>query len=181
MGDRIYIKAGPAGGKQGQAWDDGIFHSVTAIFLTYTTSRIVSIQFAYADERGNRRLSLRRGGAGGNSFEAIQITGPITSVSGSYSMISGRPAHVQSLVFDAGGVRHGPYGYASGSVTAFGRGTTQFSFSASGNRIRGFHGYSDGFYLQSIGVYIDSGTTSRMQASPSSYPKLLEAPKEESE
>ncbi|ONK81884.1 uncharacterized protein A4U43_C01F33850 [Asparagus officinalis] len=167
-GDRIYIKAGPAGSWQGQAWDDGVFHSVATIFLTYTAFGIVSIQFAYADERGNRRLSLRRGGAGGTSFETIQITGPITSVSGYYWN------HVTSLVIDAGGVRHGPYG------SAFGRGT-EFSFGASGTCIRGFHGCSDGDVLRSIGVYIDSATTSRMRASPSSSTKLLQAPKEESE
>lgn len=63
------VSAGPWGGDDGVAWDDGVYSSVKQVVITYGMA-IDSIQFEY-DEYGSSILSEKHGGRGGYQTDKV--------------------------------------------------------------------------------------------------------------
>ncbi|KAJ6846869.1 jacalin-related lectin 3-like [Iris pallida] len=147
-----FIKLACVGGiDSGNVWD--YFHSkIDQILIWYSSDVICCLQFLRRDLDCKTKLSPKYGGVGtsATNFEAILVGGSVLEISGSFY---GYCIRTLRIVTSSG--TYGPYGTAKALYTPF-------SFKTPIG-IVGFHGFYRPDYLSAIGVYIDTGSGSKVK------------------
>ncbi|PRQ51244.1 putative jacalin-like lectin domain-containing protein [Rosa chinensis] len=135
------------GGTGGDLWDDGMYHGVREITVTYGQC-IDSIRVVY-DIDDKLVNAHRHGGDGGDDTDQITLDYPnefLVSVSGHYSEApNGDAVVIWSLKFESNRRTFGPFGHEQGEL---------FTFTVEdGDQIVGMKGRS-GWYIDAIGFHI---------------------------
>ncbi|KAK1427341.1 hypothetical protein QVD17_16024 [Tagetes erecta] len=154
--------AGPWGASGGKPWDDGIFSTVTRVYVHLGKLNVIyALQFEYTKRDGRSVLSQIHGGNDGSRIllaEHKPLFGQVgldskdvymTGISGYYGPVEGYNGleAIASISFHTNKGIHGPYGEERG------HGYTYFSSTSLG-KVSGFHGKVNGF-LSAIGVHME--------------------------
>ncbi|KAL7123762.1 hypothetical protein ABFS83_14G004000 [Erythranthe nasuta] len=146
------IKIGPAGSKNGTAWDEKGHSKIVQIFVSHD-DEINSLQFEYA-ENGTLVLSETHGTSEGYRFDVVKLKHPaeyITYISGYKSSNNN---NLCSVTFGTNRGEYGPYGKFTVNKDK------DFIFRLGDDRqFGGFHGTADNNGVRSIGVYLQPITS----------------------
>ncbi|KAJ3696584.1 hypothetical protein LUZ61_000289 [Rhynchospora tenuis] len=156
-GKEIHIQVGPYGGTGGTDWDDGCHRRIERIFVSYSSRYIGSIQTVYKDFSNNIVIAPRRGPYS-YTFEVVHPPPetPITRIDG---------------YFDRTGITYLEFSTNNGKIGSFGSKTGSPFTYKDPRGFAGFHGRSNGIYLVSLGVHVNSCATKYLNPSTSSSSK----------
>ncbi|OIT21534.1 PREDICTED: inactive protein RESTRICTED TEV MOVEMENT 1-like [Nicotiana attenuata] len=156
------IKVGPVGGKNGTVWDEKGRGEIAKIFLSTGPDFVLSLQFLYV-ENGQFVLSDRYGAHHNYTFATVVLDYPsefITWISGTYYTNG-----LRSITFGTNKSSYGPYGRNTVNPLAP---YFSFSFQIGDDRsFDGFHGTKTDAFIESIGVYMKTITSSMITATVS--------------
>ncbi|XP_039071261.1 jacalin-related lectin 2-like [Hibiscus syriacus] len=158
------VKIGPIGkDDEGFEWNVKGFDEITRIYISYTPSTIVSLQFKYTNLCARNVLSLQYGKSNGSHFNVVSLDDSeyITGVKGMFDREKG----IRSLTFITDKRKFGPFGYIDGDDSAAGGSGklinwpvcsyTPFDLQfGDSRRLAGFFGRLKDGQLTSIGVYL---------------------------
>ncbi|KAH0733715.1 hypothetical protein KY285_009422 [Solanum tuberosum] len=157
------IKVGPAGGKEkkGGVWDEKGKGEIAKIFVSDDKHAIQSLQFLFVNN-GNFVLSNRHGDAAHDANFATVVLDYqsefLTWISGFHDLEpNNKWMYLRSITFGTNKGTYGPYGMK----TAVNLKLKEFYFQIGDDRsFGGFHGTKHGNYIESIGVYLNTITSS---------------------
>ncbi|VYS49631.1 unnamed protein product [Arabidopsis thaliana] len=134
------------GSKIIKSWDDGVFHGIRKVYVSYSINHVACITFDYIS---NHSVVKRQHGNNTSLVEEFELDYPnefITSVDGTFKNSGMRKVMcVTSLVFKTSKGRISP---TYGSVTG-----TKFVLETKGCALAGFHGWTFLGFLTAIGAY----------------------------
>ncbi|KAM3326635.1 inactive protein RESTRICTED TEV MOVEMENT 1-like [Capsicum chacoense] len=156
------IEVGPAGevSRYGTtSWDAKGRGELAQIFVSYDDDTVCSLQFLYY--KNGKLVSTKHGYDDGRhvSFDSAILDYPsefLTSISGSFHSVTNGAA-LSSITFGTNKASYGPFGDPSSTSTK------HFNFQI-GNQFSfgGFHGSVRSGFINSIGIYIKTSTTSNI-------------------
>ncbi|ESQ47120.1 hypothetical protein EUTSA_v10027653mg [Eutrema salsugineum] len=146
----LIIKMGPIGGKNGDAFDDGVFVGVKNIIVAKEGGVFDCISYIKIEYEKDGKFETREHGTIRGELQEFSVDYPneyITSVGGSYDrVIYYETVLIKSLIFKTS------YGRTSPVLGGKPAGTEFMLESKNGGRLLGFHGRS-GQALDAIGTY----------------------------
>ncbi|KAM3249115.1 inactive protein RESTRICTED TEV MOVEMENT 1-like [Capsicum annuum] len=156
------IEVGPAGEVRRYgttSWDAKGRGELAQIFVSYDHNSVYSLQFLFY--KNGKLVSEKHGFDDGRhvNFDSVILDYPsefLTSISGSFHSITNGAA-LSSITFGTNKASYGPFGDPSSTSTK------HFNFQI-GNQFSfgGFHGSVRSGFINSIGVYIKTSTTSKI-------------------
>ncbi|OIT30293.1 inactive protein restricted tev movement 1, partial [Nicotiana attenuata] len=151
------IKFGPVGGNKGTVWDEKGKGQIAKIFISDDGPTVCSLQFLFVDN-GVFALSELHGTVGpSKNFSAVVLDYPSEYLI--WVKCASNEGFLKSITFGTNKSSYGPYG--SNIPPCY----TKFSFQIGEDRsFGGFHGTKYLNWIESIGIYVKTVTSSRIVA-----------------
>ncbi|XP_059306578.1 inactive protein RESTRICTED TEV MOVEMENT 1-like [Lycium ferocissimum] len=163
------VKVGPAGGKKAAAWDDKGKGEIAKIYVSHWQHGINSLQFLFV-ENDNFVLSERHGAAHNKNFTTVVLDHPsefLTSIRGFHNVEKElrKIVCLRSITFGTNKGTYGPYGMTTSVDPSL---NEHFNFEIGDDRsFGGFHGTNYSNFIESIGVYVKTVTSSMIRTKDS--------------
>ncbi|XP_031122510.1 inactive protein RESTRICTED TEV MOVEMENT 1-like [Ipomoea triloba] len=147
----------------GNPWDDHSLGQVVGIVISYTSTNVYTLRFLYVKDNIQQMSEEHGNCTDGENSEMILLEYPtefLTAVRGVRHRFIGSFAPIKSLTFVTNKATYGPFGQPR-SVQH----DIDFGFKISANVprnwISGFYGTVYRGYIEGLGVYVQSPTTSQ--------------------